>query len=139
MVEFWFKYYVLNYDFNRKKVVQFNIFDNIHVQEWTEKAIKKYLRSPSKYEYKYNYICKLEPLYGFEALCKEIDGILRWQEWGRCEYEIAVGSIFNDDVGCFEKWDCYMQCKENIGAITRECIWQYKQYLKERKENKDDR
>ena len=29
-----------------------------------------------------------------------------------------------------EKWDCYKQCEQNIEMITRECIWQYKQQLK---------
>ena len=29
-----------------------------------------------------------------------------------------------------EKWDCYKQCEPNIEMITRECIWQYKQQLK---------
>ena len=43
-----FEYYVLNYDFNKKKVVNYNIFNNIRVQEWTERAVKKYLRAPKK-------------------------------------------------------------------------------------------
>ena len=28
-----FEYYVLNYDFNKKKVVNYNVFNNIRVQE----------------------------------------------------------------------------------------------------------
>ena len=47
-----FEFYVLNYDFNRRKVYMYNIFNNISVQEWTEKAVKKYLRSPKKFTYK---------------------------------------------------------------------------------------
>ncbi len=39
-----FEFYVLNYDFNKKKVVNYNIFNNIRVQEWTERAVKKYLK-----------------------------------------------------------------------------------------------
>ena len=41
-----FEYYVLNYNPNAKKIEPFNIFMNCYVQEYTEKAIKKYLRSP---------------------------------------------------------------------------------------------
>ena len=40
-----FEYYVLNYNSNTKKIEPFNIFRNCHVQEYTEKAIKKHLRS----------------------------------------------------------------------------------------------
>ena len=38
-----FEFYVLNYDFNRKKVYNYNIFNNIHVYDWTLKAVKKHL------------------------------------------------------------------------------------------------
>ena len=36
-----FEFYVLNYDFNRQQVVMFNIFNNIHVQEYAEKTVRK--------------------------------------------------------------------------------------------------
>ena len=134
MREFQFKYYVLNYDINRKKVVQFNIFDNINVQEWTEKAVKQYLRSPNKYKYEYSSIFQKEPIYGFEALCEEIKGTISWQMWARREYEIFVGDAFETDCSKLEKWDCYKQCVKNVEMIARECIWQYKQWLKNRKE-----
>lgn len=123
-----FEYYVLNYNPNVKKIEPFNIFRNCYVQEYTEKAIKKYLRSPKNYKYeKYNE----ETLYGFKALCKEIEGIIQWQEWSRREYEISVGDAFEEDCNKLEKWDCYAQAKPNIPMITRECIYQYKQQRKE--------
>ena len=46
-----FEYYVLNCNPNTKKIEPFNIFRNCYVQEYTEKAIKKYLRSPKNYKY----------------------------------------------------------------------------------------
>ena len=46
-----FEFYVLNYDTNKKKVINYNIFNNINVQEWTEKEVRKYLRSPKKYKH----------------------------------------------------------------------------------------
>ena len=46
-----FEYYVLNYDCNKKKVENFNIFRNCLVQEHTEKAVRKYLRNPKNYKY----------------------------------------------------------------------------------------
>ena len=126
-----FKFYVLNYDTNRKKVEMFNIFNNINVQEWTEKAIKKYLRSPKKFKYE-SYNKNEEVIYGFDALIREIDSIIRWQEYGRREYEISVGDAFEDDCNKLKKWDCYQQARPNVEMITREVLWQYKQQLKEK-------
>lgn len=48
-----FEYYVINVDSNQRKTAPFNIFSNYRVNSSTEKAIKKYLRSPSKFEYTY--------------------------------------------------------------------------------------
>ena len=124
-----FEFYVLNYDFNRKCVINYNIFNNIRVNEWTEKAIKKYLRSPKDYKYEsYG-----KRLYGFEALCEEIRSIIAWQQCGRREYELSVSDAFETDIENLEKWDVYEQAKPNIPIITRECIYQYKQNLKENK------
>lgn len=126
-----FEYYVLNCNPNTKNIEPFNIFRNCYVQEYTEKAIKKYLRSPKNYKYeKYGE----DTLYGFEGLCKEIERIIQWQEWSRCEYEISVGDAFEKDCNKLEKWDCYGQCVANIPMITREVIWQYKQQLKGEKD-----
>ena len=123
-----FEYYVLNYNPNAKKIEPFNIFRNCYVQEYTEKAIKKYLRSPKNYKYeRYGE----DTLYGFEGLCQEIERIIQWQEWSRREYEISVGDSFEKDCSKLEKWDCYMQTKPNIPMIARECIYQYKKQRKE--------
>ena len=123
-----FEYYVLNYNPNANKIEPFNIFRNCYVQEYTEKAIKKYLRSPKNYKYeRYGE----DTLYGFEGLCQEIERIIQWQEWSRREYEISVGDAFEEDCNKLEKWDCYMQTKPNIPMIARECIYQYKEQRKE--------
>ena len=131
-----FEYYVLNYNPNTKKIEPFNIFRNCYVQEYTEKAIKKYLRSPKSYKYvvqhKNDFLGREEiVVYGFDALVKEIDSIIAWQECGRREYECSVGDAFATDCNKLEKIDCYMQAKSNIPMITRECIYQYKEQRKE--------
>ena len=77
-----FEYYVLNYDTNKKKVENFNIFRNYLVQEHTEKAVRKYLRNPKNYKYvvqhKNDFLDREEiVVYGFDALVKEIDSIIR--------------------------------------------------------------
>lgn len=151
-----FEFYVLNHDFNRNKVEMFNIFRNIYVQERTEKAIRKYLRSPKNF--KYESFFNKEVVYGFDGLCKEIESIFRHELWSRCEYEIAVGSLFTTELKDIvrevdrgeiekdnlhdelrkksernrnlEKIDCFYQARPNIPMIVRECIYQYKQQLK---------
>ena len=125
-----FEYYVLNYDLNKKKVINYNIFNNIHVQEWTEKAVKKYLRAPKKF--KYESFFNKEITYGFNALVKETDSIISNQQWSRREYEISVGDAFESDINKLEKWDCYKQCKPNMATIVYDVIRQYKNQLKEK-------
>ena len=129
-----FEYYVLNYDCNAKKIVPFNIFRNILVQEWTEKAVRKYLRSPKNFTYK-SFDGK-EILHGFDALVKELDGIIAWQEHWRREYEISVGDLFETDCNKLEKWDTYSQAKPNMVIIAHEVIRQYKEQKKKDGNNK---
>ena len=128
MIIIQFEYYVLNYDFNRRKIIHYNIFNNIHVQEYTEKAVNKYLRNPKKFTYK-SFDGK-EIMYGFDAFVRELDGIIQWQEWGRREFEVSVGDAFETDCRKLEKWDCYRQAHMNIEMIAREIIYQYKEQRK---------
>ena len=131
-----FEYYVLNYDFNKKKVVNYNIFNNIRVQECTEKEVRKYLRAPKKYkhivEYGNKFLGREEiAIYGFDALVEEIDRTIAWQERGRREYEVSVGDAFETDINNYEKWDTYSQAKPNMVIIAHEVIRQYKEQKKE--------
>lgn len=118
-----FEYYVLNYDWNRKKVYQFNIFNNMHVQEWSEQAVKKYLRSPAKYKYVKQYSnpylgTEKVTVYGFEALCAEIKSILKNQCWSRREYEISVSDAFvteiSDVINDIDKYNSLEEFKEYL-------------------------
>ena len=129
-----FKYYVLNYNHNEQKVKPYNIFNNVYVQEYTEKAIRKYLRNPKKFTYK-SFDGK-EVLYGFDAFVRELDSIIQWQEWSRSEYEMSCGYKFETDCNKLQSTDCYEQCKPNMGMIEREVIWQYKQQKKKDGNNK---
>ena len=134
-----FEYYVLNYDFNKKKVIYYNIFNNINVQEYTEKEVGKYLRSPKKYkhivQYENEFLGRKEiAIYGFDALVEEIDRTIAWGERGRREYEVSVGDAFETDCEKLEKWDCYGQAKPNMKMITYEVIRQYKEQKKKAKD-----
>lgn len=127
MINIQFEYYVLNYNHNKKQIEPYNIFNNIYVQEGTEKAVKMYLRNPKKFTYK---SFDGKEIYGFDALVKEIDHIIKWQEWGRREYEVSVGDAFETDCEKLEKWDCYGQAAPNMKMITHEVIRQYKEQKK---------
>ena len=134
-----FEYYVLNYDTNKKKVINYNIFNNINVQKWTEKEVRKYLRAPKKYkhivQYENKFLGREEiSIYGFDALVEEIDRTIAWQERGRREYECSVGDAFTTDCNKLEKIDCYYQSKPNMEIIAREVIFQYKKQLREKNE-----
>ena len=130
-----FEFYVLNYDFNKKKVVNYNIFNNIRVQEWTERAVKKYLRAPKKFSYT-PFGKDVETIYGFDAFVKELDRTIAWQEHWRREYEVSVGDAFEDNCEKLERWDCYGQAHMNIEIIAHEVIRQYKEQKKKDGNNK---
>lgn len=123
-----FEFYVLNWNCNKKRVEPFNIFCNIHLQEESEKEIKKYLRAPGKYcVEKHNWGDKPdEKIFGFPAFCERLRQLIMWQEWGRCEYEISAGEPFPDNIDSFRKIDCYEQALPNIQIIARDIIYQYK-------------
>lgn len=124
-----FEFYVMNYDFNHKKIYPYNIFNNIKVHKHTNEEIEKYIRAPDEYE-SHDYTTG-ESIFGFDALCREVDFIIKWQEWGRVQYEISIGAPFEDDVTKLVKIDCYEQCKNNIPMIVRECIYQYKKQMED--------
>ena len=119
-----FEYYVLNYNFNKKKVEPFNIFSNTYVQEQTEKVVQEYLENPKQFIY-ISYF-QDEVLYGFEALVKELDRIIKSEEYCRREYEVSIGDAFTTNCEELEKWDTYQQAHMNIEVVTREVVRQYK-------------
>lgn len=114
-----FEFYVLNYDFNSKNIINFNVFDNCHVYDSALKLTKKHLRNKKKFTY--------------EEYKKELLSTIMWQEWGRREYEISVGDAFETNLDKFKKIDCYEQAKPNIDVIAQMCIKRYKDYIKIKK------
>ena len=103
-----FEFYVLNYDINGKKVEMFNIFNNVHVYDRTLELCKKWYKD----------------MY-FDKFVKELDNIIKYEEWGRREYEISVGDAFEEDINKLEKWDCYKQAHANIETIAYSVLRKY--------------
>jgi len=104
-----FHYYALRHDFNSDKIYSYNVFDNIQVYECTVKACDDYWKGK----------------YTYEEFTKQLDKIIMWQEWGRCEYEIIVGGLFTKE-DKYRKIDCYMQAHPNIDLIATQVVNEYK-------------
>lgn len=128
------EFYVLNHDFNTRKIENFNIFRNSILLKRTLEEVKKYVESPKDYTYRRSIDGIM--LKGFEAFCFRLETLIACEEWSRCEYEIYVGDAFTTDINKFEKWDCFMQAKPNVPIIAREVIYQYKEQTKKRRSKK---
>ena len=114
MKQLQFEWYVLNENLNRnREIVPYNIFNNIRVNERTNELCVKYKRDKMT----------------FEDFTEELRRIIQWQEWSRCEYEIAVRSMFGDDDN-WEKIDCYTQALPNMKIIAKYVLEEYYPRLK---------
>lgn len=109
-----FEWNVLNYNFNAKKIEFYNIFNNTHVNENTNKLCVDYKKKKMS----------------FDNFVDELDCIIKWQEWSRCEYEISVGSIFENDCTNLKKFDCYDQAHANIRIIAKYVLEEYYPQMK---------
>lgn len=110
-----FEWYVLNEYFNRNHSIEpFNIFNNIHVNEETNKLCVKYKKDKMS----------------FEDFTEELRKIIMWQEWSRCEYEILVSSLFDDKKEHEKKIDCYEQALPNMKIIAKYVLEEYYPKLK---------
>lgn len=114
MKEVKFTWYVLNYNPNKKQVEPFDIFQNIHVNEWANKLC---------HDYKTKHMT-------FKDFVSELDHIISWQEWGRVEYEISVCEPFCENLDNLEKIDCYYQAHPNITLIAKYVLEKYYPHLK---------
>lgn len=110
-----FEWYVLNESFNHNRSIEpYNIFNNIRVNDETNALCIKYKRDKMT----------------FEDFTEELRKIIMWQEWGRCEYEIVVGSLFAYEEKDLKKIDCYQQALPNIKIIAKYVLEEYYPRLK---------
>lgn len=99
------EWYVLLHDFNKNKVISYNIFNNSKLNEELK-------------ELKENFISK-------KIFMSELDKTLRWCFWSKSEYEIMVGDLFEKDLDKYEKIDVYQQLKPNLNALADYIINQW--------------
>ena len=100
------EWFVLNYDFNRKKIENYNIFRNFYFIENIKKLLEEHLT--------------------FEDFIIQLDKKLRYSFWSKREYEISVGDAFEENLNKYEKIDVYSQVKPNIKILAKYIIDNYK-------------
>lgn len=93
------EWYVLNYDFNGKKVEDFNIFRNIKLLRFLDEARENFIT--------------------FDKFVEDLDREFRYCFWSKAEYEIMVGDLFEQDLDKYEKIDVYRQLKPNVKTIAK--------------------
>ena len=93
------EWYVLNYDFNGKKVEDFNIFRNIKLLRFLDEARENFIT--------------------FDKFVEDLDNELKYYFWSKAEYEIMVGDLFEQDLDKYEKIDVYRQLKPNVKTIAK--------------------
>ena len=93
------EWYVLNYDFNKKKIEYFNIFQHSYLVE----SLKEYLSNDN---------------FNYSDYIERVDKLLRYCFWSKREYEISVADAFETDISKLKKIDVYFQLKPNIEKIA---------------------
>lgn len=95
------EWYVLNYNFNLKKIEPINIFNYGNLLEEIKEIYKEYIERKEDIEF-------------FE---NKINSQLLYYFWSRREYEISVGDLFEKNLEKYEKIDVYYQIKMNFKAF----------------------
>ena len=91
------KWCVLNYDFNSKKIVSYNIFNNSRFNDGLK---------------------KLKGEYNPETFVEDLRQLCVYCFWSKREYEISVGDLFEEDPSAYEKIDVYDQILPNIEVLA---------------------
>lgn len=99
------EWYVLLHDFNKNKVISYNIFNNSKLNEGLKELEESYISK--------------------ENFISELDRLLRWCFWSKSEYEIMVGDLFEKDLDKYEKIDVYQQLKPNLNVLANYIIYQW--------------
>lgn len=108
-----FEYYAMNYDWNKKTVYMYNIFNNVNVYSDTVKNVVRYLTDAISYE----------------EFVKELGEAIRHEMWARREYEISVSDAFDTNIDNYKKYDVWYQAKPNIETIARSVISKAKEFF----------
>lgn len=108
-------YYVLNWDFNKKKVEYYDIMPYL-IEEFKREKARKYMvfsnnKKPETFEDYKDFILRAS----------------KYQFWARCEYEVIIVQWPYDEDNPMQyskKIDVYDQIEANIDVITNHFISQ---------------
>ena len=89
------EWYVLRWDFNTKKVVNYNIL------QWRKEDIANEVR--------------LKHLHNKSILKEYLKTVFIYDYWSKCECEMLVGDLHTDD---YEKIDIWKQIEPNLDNIV---------------------
>ena len=106
------EFYVLNYDFNGKKIEAFNIFCNVKLLDGIDRLLVEYI--------------------SIDDFCEKLDSLLRYCFWSKREYEISVADAFEEDLSKYEKIDVYRQVAPNLKLIANLIIDYHNENLGEK-------
>lgn len=110
MREYNFEWYVLNENFNTRKIEPFNIFQNISLYEAAVELCEEYNSKDM----------------AFDDFVERLRRLVQWQEWSRREYEIMVAPLWSsEDEMTWKKIDCYQQVEPNIKLVARHVLSVY--------------
>ena len=98
------EWYVIIYDFNKKELEDFNIFNSTKFSE----GIKDILEND-------NYT-------SFEDFCEKLDKELMYTFWSKAEYEVIISDMFDT---IERKIDVYRQVKSNIEVLAEYILNNY--------------
>jgi len=115
------EWYVLNRNMNTDKIENFNIFNNWVMKSDILDLCERY------YDQQMN----------FKTFVKLLKNIIMYYEWSRCEYEIAVGPPFDENLDHYVKIDCYQQVLPNIEILAKYVIDTYTDTYRSLEEKKD--
>lgn len=99
------KWYVKNYDFNKKVIEDFNIFRSVKFTEGLQEILDK------------------NDYTTFEDFVEKVRQELMYAFWSKCEYEVMIGDLFDT---IETKIDIYDQVKPNIEILSKYILDNYK-------------
>ena len=97
------EWYVLNYDFNKGKAYNFNIFNSMHFLEGLKRI---YIDLGCSFT------------NDKEQFKERLNSVLRYSFWCKTEYEIYVTDAFHNEDNEISKIDVYSQVAPNIDILA---------------------
>jgi hypothetical protein len=92
------EWYVLNYDFNGKRIEQFNIFRSVRFCEGVKKLLDEFIT--------------------MDDFIEKLTSQVKYCFWCKREYEISAGDLYEHDLNKYERVDVSDQVLPNIKALA---------------------